>query len=216
MWLRRSLAFATAALILGAHAWPVLATPADNGADAMTALGRNLDTTYMLGELDKPAYCKNRYGIAEAGFDYATQAFYCRTAERWVRVMSGEGCVQQFGPGAFSDPLGDKCYRLGGQDPGPNVPRVQSGSVIRIERGKVDVPFGDDNPPPVAVMTPDQFRSTKERGVEREGVADAPAAGDKGPIAAFNGLPMFGKVLVGGTFLVVALWAGGFAMRLRP
>lgn len=216
MWLQRSLELTTVALILAAHAAPVLATPADNGADAMTALGRNIDETHMLGELDKPAYCRNRYGIAEAGFDYPTQAYYCRTAERWIRVAAGEACVQQFGPGAFSDPRGDRCYRLGGQDPGPNVPRVQSGPVIRIERGTVDKPFDDANPPPVAVMTPDQFRSTKEAGVEREGVADRPAAGDKGPLAAFNGLPLFGKVLVGGTFVVVAMWAGGFAMRLKP
>lgn len=198
-----------------------MAQPADDtaAADAMRALGRNTDPTYMLGELDKPAYCQRRYGLAAAGFDYPTQAFYCRTQTGWIKIPTGPACEEQFGRGAFPDNMGDKCYRLGGADPGENVPRVQSGTLTRIEPGTVDKPFdnaGNDAAPPTK-YGPEAIRNAPAAAMARPGVADAPVAGQAGPLGAFNKLPVFIRVLIaGGGAMLIGVWAGGFAVRFMP
>ena len=220
----RRLALAAAlALAAGAAALPALATPTPSDQDemarqAMKALGRTQEAWSQLGDLDHARYCQKMYGYAEAGFDYGTQAFYCRAADRWIKINPDAACVSLFGSPAYADSAKEHCSR-----PGPGgtpVPKTAGNPpVVVIPRGTVDKPFDTSvpRPPLTAVAEGGMAAAANATAAEvaRPGVADQPVAG--GPVGAFNKLPVFLRVLIaGGGALIVGLWAGGFAIRMTP
>jgi len=190
-------------------------TPPDNESGsvaAMDALGRGGKPTYMVGETDMGAYCQRHFGATEAGFDQASQRYYCKTEQRWVQIVPIDACREQFGEVTLADAGTGRCYRLGGEDPGPNVPRTQSGPVHVIKPGTVDQTYGREGPQVIDGANASQLTASQ---VAQSGAAER--VGGTGPLQVWNQLPLFLRVMIfGGGFLIVGLWAGGYAVRLKP
>ncbi len=224
--MRELLRLAALVFVVLMLASPAAATPTPSDQDemarqAMKALGRTQDAWSLLGDLDHARYCQKMYGYAEAGFDYPTQAFYCRAADRWIKINPDAACVSLFGSPAYADSNKEHCSR-----PGPaGTPVLKAAGnppVIAIPRGTVDKPFDTSVPrPPLMAVAEGGLTAAANATpaeVARPGVADQPAAGaTSGPVGAFNQLPVFLRVLfAGGGAMIVGLWAGGFAIRMMP